>query len=110
MKIALSDGSLSIKIRGKVDDIILPLNTKLILKDPKAAMREALKGRKRPRQVVLMVNGFASGESGDSTGGSPYSMKAFFDYIHDELIPFLRRRRKMSYAMIEKIFNVKLVY
>jgi hypothetical protein len=98
----LRGNSLEVSIPGKMRDVVLSLNARLILRNPEKALTEAMQGRKRPRQVRLMVNGFQ--------GNNSYSAKQFFEYMHDDLLPFLRKRRGLTVDQINTIFQLRMIY
>jgi hypothetical protein len=116
LKYRLREGSLEIIARKRMHDVIIPISVKLILRDPIEAQRQALLGRRKPRQTRLMVNGFA--------GKTSYDVADFFSYMHDELIPYLkgksaymhrergvlRQKAPMSNRQIEDIFHLRLIY
>jgi len=96
---------LRIKISGKVNDLILPIDAKLIVRDPKLAMEQAMKGLKKPRQAQLLINGF------NRKNPAFTSAKGFFNYMSD-IIPELMERdtQPLSAEEINRIFQLKMIY
>lgn len=102
-----SPEGLRIRIKGKVNDLIVPINSKQIVRDPKKAMDTELTRHPPPRQSQLMVNGF-------SRKGKTMSLKSFFQYVGEELVPFLLRpsgkRKALTHEQINDIFQLRLIY
>jgi hypothetical protein len=101
LRYIMHDGSLEIVARKRMHDVIIPLNLRLVITDPKRAQQDALGKRKSPRQMRLMVNGFA--------GKTSYGVADFFNYMHDEL-PKIQKKSKLTRAEMEDIFHLRLIY
>jgi hypothetical protein len=111
LKYTLRRGELEITARKRMHDIVIPISVRHILRDPIQAQQRALSGRKKPRKIRLMVNGFA--------GKTSYPVADFFNYMKEELIPYLRGdadlrgkmvNQRMTNGMIEDAFHLRLIY
>lgn len=100
------DGTVKIYTKGskaKVNDILLRLDVTELAIDSKAEFERLLEGKKRPRQILLTVNGFEAGQSHEN-------LERFNRYVEEELIPHLQEAEFDFDAWGDKIFGMRLVY
>lgn len=101
------EGTDSIRIRdkqGRSDDVIIRLDLNAVLLDAKKHLTERLKGKKRPRQLMLNVNGFGAGTEKFE------DLIQFELYLNDKLIPDLEAAKFNFHKWGKRVFGLSLIY
>lgn len=92
------------KGKTKIKDLVVPLNVTELAVDPKLELEKTLKGKTRPRQLALTVNGF------DSEKQQFDDLEAFNRYVENEFIPRLQAAEFDFATWGDKIFGLHLIY
>ena len=100
------DGTLSeLSKKGKIRDLIVRLDATKFALNPSEHLLEKLKGRKRPKQFILTVNGWDS-----VSQGAFNDLKSLNRYVETSLVPRLHNAQFNFEKYGKEVFGVKLVY
>lgn len=101
IKYKFFEDHMEIKGGKLMNDIVINLDVKKIVVDPLKEVKRVTKKYKRPREAKIMVNGFQ--------GKNRRTLKGFFEYFNDELLPYLKAK-DLNDEEIEEIFQLRLIY
>jgi len=88
----------------KVRDSVVRLDMVGLLRDSKAELQRVLKGRKRPRQIQLTVNGW------DRDNAPINNLEDFNKYLEFDLLPKLTAAKFNFEKYGQRVFGLKMIY